>query len=118
MKLLRLSEIKVSTDHGRTLISLTQHPYYLAVKNNNQRLYNNFISQTSLKQQHKSTSTWIGIKQLLHQLSVNFDPNLSPIQVSRGICRHGRHRLCLLMILYPNACVYIHHHKIVKLVLT
>ena len=86
-------------------IKVKDHPYYIALRRESERLYDKTI-ESDVYQRSKESGTWKGLQKLV--LSIKRDGFLlrkSHIvfkQKNSPVCCHGRHRLCILRHLYGS----------------
>ena len=94
-------------------ILITDHPYYLSLKNHDKTIFNNYRKHVSNRQRNKDSGKWKGFKKLKHKLKKGFNYSLNKIKLSNKtgntICRGtgGRHRLCIMAYLNINYKVEI-----------
>ncbi len=120
-KLISINDIKVrdSKLSKYTYLSIIEHPYYLSLKNNNQMIYDKFITNHS-SQRKKKTSTWNEFYKLYVVLkTVGFQTKYNkkdPIIIENNLCRHGRHRICMLKLIYgSNLIIELKDNMVYKL---
>jgi hypothetical protein len=85
-------------------ISILQHPYYIALINNDKELYKNSIS-VSQRQSSKPSAKWSYLMSLKNNIQINgYDKFADPVILKKidgkWCCTHGRHRMCILLSLY------------------
>ena len=81
-----------------------QHPYYIALINNNKELYKKVINM-SHRQRMKPTANWEHLMALKHSIHIHgYNKSADPIILKnidgKWCCIHGRHRICILLALY------------------
>jgi hypothetical protein len=101
---LRIDQVRVKLSKCKDSVFLTDHPYYQSLLQNNKSVFENWMKTQPSHQRRKKSATWEGINELKASLAKGFDSTKSAISMKNGdMCRHGRHRLCLLAVLYPKA---------------
>lgn len=117
-----MDKVNVLLSNSHESVSVYEHPYYKSVKNNDRKAYERWVSSEPNYQREKKSASWYGIKKLKKSISHGFDPKKSKvsfkiIQYSNDqnviICHHGRHRMCLLAVLYPH-CRLVLEKNILK----
>ena len=96
----KLGNIKIL--YKSKFINIKEHSYYIALKNKNKELYENFILNLNNGQIKKPSGNWEGIQSLLTSIKKDgFDIYNGPFRLvssnNQIYSRHGRHRLCILL---------------------
>jgi hypothetical protein len=95
--------------YKKKLITIKQHPYYKALKNNNPEIYEKEM-KSNKTQSCKITGTWLGflqLKDIIIKNGIRSVCNEEIIYIRKNkdditnyYCKHGRHRLCILYFIY------------------
>jgi len=108
----KISELYVRYNHK--YINIYNHPYYLSLLNNDENLYNS--SLTSSYQKNKKTGVFNEYRSLMQKIAKKFNKHKNPIKIVNNICRHGRHRICILFYLYKDNFILIKNNKVTSIV--
>jgi len=109
-KIIPISSIYFKNDG---YVPISDHPYYLSIHNNDPRIIEDYVKTTSSRQKKKKTSTFQGLLDLQNQIKIEYDYTSDPIMIKKKskakgpVCNHGRHRMCILYNLYPNATIEV-----------
>ncbi|MHB1952864.1 MAG: hypothetical protein ACYCOU_03865 [Sulfobacillus sp.] len=91
---------------------VSEHPFHRALSLNDESIYRNYIEFSGKHQIRKKTGDWHGMLKLVETIKTEgFDVEKDPLTFYRKErhsgqeihCTHGRHRLCILQFLYPQA---------------
>jgi hypothetical protein len=103
-KLIALKDIYVF--YNKKFIHIDSHPYYKALYYNDQRIYNDFIQHSSYQSSKPTTGTWEGFYALYEKIKteglkkMKRDPIVIIKKDGKFVCIHGRHRICMLRMIY------------------
>ncbi len=109
---LRIDKVRVKLSKCQDSVLLTDHPYYRSLLKNDQYVFEKWMKTQPSHQRRKRSATWEGINELKASLAKGFDNTKSSISIKGDRCRHGRHRLCLLAVLYPRAELVMHGNRV------
>ena len=99
---IKIADVQIGFQKKKS--SIENHPYTLALKNNNKKQYE-AATASSKHQRKKESASWEAYLALRTQIQrEGYKPRKDPIVVkwngSVWYCRHGKHRICLLFDLY------------------
>ena len=104
------------------LVPISQHPYYRALDENNEHIFEEYIRK-SYYQSSKDSGSWQGFKELYDTIQRNgFDfVSYHPLVIkqinNKFICVGGKHRICMLYHMYgPNTSIEVVNSKVVGIV--
>lgn len=92
------------------LLKVSKFPYYLGLKHNDSKIYDNYVKTLSDDHQTRDTSTLDGLRKLMDDIIKNgFQFNDESISIkhykkNKYKCNRGRHRICILYFLYGKNC--------------
>jgi len=88
------------------LTPVCNHPYYLAIAHRDAQILETYTQQCHETHRLRETGYWEGFHKLYLSLGKRFKPWRDPIIVKlkgdKYVCKHGRHRMCLLAYIHPD----------------
>ena len=116
---IRLGEISVRAHLKTPCIPIQCHPYYAALSEWNPTIYNEYIRHSSY-QSSKPSGSWDGYVDLalaIYTRGLTFSEvdNIQIVKSKAGwVCRHGKHRVCIMRFIYgPHAILKIEDGMVV-----
>lgn len=100
-------QIKDCLIYHKGAIKFEEHPYFLALRDDSATLYLDSVIDTKT-QAVKKSGTWDGLHSLMNKIKKHgFDTTKPPITfiIENGtyVCKHGRHRMCILYHIYGGS---------------
>ena len=106
---MQIGDVTVKTHEKGRYVPISNHPYYTSLNEWNPRIYGEYIRKSAY-QSSKPSGSWEGFVALtwnLHRtgLALSENDNIQVTKTKEGWkCRHGKHRMCIIMFLYgPSA---------------
>jgi hypothetical protein len=102
---MHIGEVLVKTHEKGRYVPITEHPYYMALNEWNPTIYREYVHKSAY-QSSKPSGTWRGFVELTrnvyaHGLTFSEDDRIEIVNTDKGWkCRHGKHRVCIIMFLY------------------
>ncbi len=124
IKLKKIFLTKLSKDKKIHKRKIKNHPYYISLLNNNKRKYEKYI-KLSKYQLKKPSAKWEHLIDIYNDISKNdfdfYNKDKMIIIEKKGkmFCIHGRHRICMLYIIYGrNTTLKLVNNIVVGIVAT